>query len=289
MANGVAAGGQLTTTTDVENYPGFPESIMGPELMDLMKKQSTRFGTEIISETVSKVDISSRPFKYWLEGNESAPPNLADTIILATGALAKRLGIAGEDQYWQRGVSACAVCDGAAPIFRNKPLAVIGGGDTAAEEAIFLTKYASKVYVIVRRDVLRASKVMARRLTTHPKVEMVYDTVALEIKGDGKVMTELEVKNVKTGEIKSLPFSGLFYAIGHEPASVLVKGQVDTDEQGYVLTIPGTSRTNVKGFFAAGDVQDKIYRQAVTSAGIGCVAALEAEKLLAEEEEHTGA
>lgn len=285
LANGIAAGGQLTTTTDVENFPGFPNGIGGQELMDNMRAQSERFGTEIISETVAKLDVSNRPFKYWVEGEEDGEPNTADTVILATGASARRLGLPGEETYWQAGISACAVCDGAVPIFRNKPLAVIGGGDSAAEEAIFLTKYGSKVTVLVRKDKLRASNIMAKRLSAHPKVEIKYNTVAEECLGEGGLLARLKIRNVVTGEVEELAVNGLFYAVGHEPATSLVKGQIKCDEEGYIVTQPGTSYTSVKGVFAAGDVQDKRYRQAITSAGSGCIAALECERLLAEEEE----
>ncbi|KAG6853347.1 thioredoxin-disulfide reductase [Blastosporella zonata] len=259
MANGFAAGGQLTTTTDVENFPGFPSGIMGPELMNKFREQSVQFGTNIITETVSKIDLSARPFRYWREMEEDNEPETADAIIIATGASAKRMGLKGEDTYWQSGISACAVCDGAVPIFRNQPLAVIGGGDSAAEEATYLTKYGSHVYVIVRRGELRASKIMAKRLMHHPKITVLWNT--------------------------DLPVKGLFYAIGHEPATSLVRTQLQTDSDGYIITVPGTTQTSVKGVFAAGDVQDKRYRQAITSAGSGCMAALEVEKLLAEEEE----
>jgi thioredoxin reductase (NADPH) len=285
MANGFAAGGQLTTTTDLENFPGFPEGILGPELMDKFRAQSIRFGTEVITETVSKVDLSQRPFRYWREFSETAEPETADTLIIATGASAKRLGLKGEDTYWQSGISACAVCDGAVPIFRNKPLAVIGGGDSAAEEATYLTKYGSHVYVLVRRSELRASKIMAKRLLNHPKITVLWNTVATECQGDGDLLNNLRIKNVQTGEERDLPVNGLFYAIGHEPATKLVQGQLQTDEDGYIVTVPGTTQTSVKGVYAAGDVQDKRYRQAITSAGSGCMAALEAERLLAEEEE----
>ncbi|PWN18445.1 thioredoxin reductase [Microstroma glucosiphilum] len=285
LANGIAAGGQLTTTTDVENFPGFPEGIGGSEMMDKFRAQSERFGTQIHTETISKVDLSQRPFKFWREGKENDAPELAETIIIATGASAKRMHLPGEDHYWQSGISACAVCDGAVPIFRNKPLAVVGGGDSAAEEATYLTKYGSKVHVLVRRDELRASKIMAKRLLSHPKVEVHFNTVPIEAKGDGDLLNALRIKDTKTGEESDLPVNGLFYAIGHIPATSLVKGQVDCDEDGYILTKPGTTQTSVKGLFAAGDVQDKKYRQAVTSAGTGCIAALEAERLLAEEEE----
>ncbi|KAK9455810.1 hypothetical protein V1511DRAFT_487739 [Dipodascopsis uninucleata] len=285
LANGIAAGGQLTTTTEIENFPGFPKGIMGTELMENMKAQSERFGTEVISETISKVDLSQRPFKYWTEFNEDEEPNTADTIILATGASAKRLHIPGEETYWQSGISACAVCDGAVPIFRNKPLFVVGGGDSAAEEALFLTKYGSKVFVLVRRDKLRASNIMAKRLMSHPKVEILWNTVPLEAKGENGLMSTLAVKSTIDGSVKDYPANGLFYAIGHIPATSIVKGQLECDEDGYVITQPGTAQTSVKGVFAAGDVQDKRYRQAITSAGTGCMAALECEKLLAEEEE----
>jgi len=283
LANGFAAGGQLTTTTDVENFPGFPEGVLGPEMMDKFRQQSLRFGTEVITETVTKVDLSQRPFKYWTEDSED--PNTADTLIIATGASAKRPGLPGEETYWQSGISACAVCDGAVPIFRNKPLAVIGGGDSAAEEATYLTKYGSHVYVLVRRDELKASKIMAKRLLNHPKVTVLWNTVALECQGDGDLLNNLRVKNVKTGEEKDLPVKGLFYAIGHEPATSLIRDQIDTDADGYIATVPGTTQTSVPGVFAAGDVQDKRYRQAITSAGSGCMAALEAERFLAEEDE----
>ncbi|KXN83143.1 Thioredoxin reductase [Leucoagaricus sp. SymC.cos] len=285
MANGFAAGGQLTTTTDVENFPGFPSGILGPELMEKFRDQSIRFGTRIITETVSRIDLSARPFKYWRESQENDEPETADTIIIATGASAKRLGLKGEQTYWQSGISACAVCDGAVPIFRNKPLAVIGGGDSAAEEATYLTKYGSHVYVLVRRGELRASKIMAKRLLNNPKITVLWNTVAVECQGDGDLLNNLRIKNVQTGEERDLSVSGLFYAIGHEPATALVRSQLQTDPDGYIITVPGTTQTSVKGVFAAGDVQDKRYRQAITSAGSGCMAALEVEKLIAEEEE----
>ncbi|KAK4181282.1 thioredoxin reductase [Triangularia setosa] len=287
MANGVAAGGQLTTTTEIENFPGFPEGIMGGELMDQMRKQSERFGTIIISETVDKLDLSSRPFKY---ATEWSPDEIhtADAVILATGASARRLGLPGEDKYWQNGISACAVCDGAVPIFRNKHLVVIGGGDSAAEEAMFLTKYASHVTVLVRKDKLRASTIMAKRLLNHPKVTVKFNTVGVEVKGDDKgLMSQLVVKDVASGKEETLEANGLFYAIGHDPATKLVKGQLKLDEEGYVITKPGTTLTSVEGVFAAGDVQDKRYRQAITSAGTGCMAALDAEKFLSDMEDTT--
>lgn len=284
LANGIAAGGQLTTTTDVENFPGFPQGINGSVLMDQMREQSVRFGTDIITETISKVDLSSRPFKLWTEWNEDDEAITTDSIILATGASAKRMHLPGEDTYWQQGISACAVCDGAVPIFRNKPLAVVGGGDSACEEALFLTKYASKVFLLVRRDALRASTIMQKRVFDNEKLEVLWNTEAKEAKGDGKFLTALSVYNNKTKETSDLPVNGLFYAIGHIPATQIVASQLKTDDQGYVVTTPGTTKTSVEGVFAAGDVQDKIYRQAITSAGTGCMAALDAEKFISEME-----
>jgi len=292
LANGIAAGGQLTTTTDVENFPGFPDGIMGADLMvrfvdaprvsltlfpcsvlppdtpppqENMKKQSIRFGTQVVTDTITKLNLSARPFKYSTEFDPETT-HTTDAVILATGASARRLHLPGEETFWSAGVSACAVCDGAVPIFRNKPLYVIGGGDSAAEEATFLTKYASHVTVLVRRDKLRASNIMAKRLLSHPKVTVRFNAVAVEIKGD-KIMKELVVRDVVTGETETVPANGLFYAIGHDPATALVKGQLDVDEDGYVVTKPGTPLTSVEGVFAAGDVQDKRYRQAITSAG----------------------
>ena len=282
LANGIAAGGQLTTTTDIENFPGFPDGIGGTELMEQMKKQSQRFGTEIITETISKVDLSKRPFKFWTEWNEDSEPNTTDAIIIATGASAKRMHLPGEDTYWQQGISACAVCDGAVPIFRNKPLAVIGGGDSACEEALFLTKYGSKVYMLVRRDELRASTIMQKRVKANEKLEILWNTEGVSAKGDGKLLNALEIINNKTKEKSDLAVNGLFYAIGHTPATKIVQEQVKTDENGYILTNPGTAETSVPGVFAAGDVQDHRYRQAITSAGTGCMAALDCEKFLAE-------
>jgi len=272
LANGIAAGGQLTTTTDVENFPGFPKGINGTELMDAMRAQSERFGTKIETKTISRVDLSKRPFQFWCEyedGKDDAP-HTADALIIATGASAKRMHLPGEEKYWQNGVSACAVCDGAVPIFRKKPLVVIGGGDSAAEEAMFLTKYGESVTVLVRKEQLRASKTMARRLVANPKVKVRYNTVGVEILGEKQkdgLMTHMKVKNIKTGEEETFAANGLFYAIGHDPATQLFKSAVDMDVDGYIQTKPGTSYTNIEGVFAAGDVQDKRYRQAVTSAG----------------------
>ncbi|KAI8356104.1 thioredoxin reductase [Choanephora cucurbitarum] len=287
MANGFAPGGQLTTTTDVENFPGFPKGVLGGELMDLMRAQSENCGTTIETETIAKLDCSARPFKIWREGYEEQeePTDTADAVVIATGASAKRMNLPGEEKYWQNGISACAVCDGAVPIFRNKPLVVIGGGDSAAEEAIYLTKYGSIVHVLVRRDELRASKVMANRLLHHPKVKVHFNTSPTEAIGDGNLLTAVATKNNATGETSQIEASGLFYAIGHVPATSLVKDQVELDSEGYIKTVPGSSVTNVEGLFAAGDVQDKRYRQAITSAGSGCMAALDAERYLSELEE----
>jgi thioredoxin reductase (NADPH) len=273
LANGTAAGGQLTTTTDVENFPGFPDGVGGAELMDKMRAQSERFGTKIITETISKLDLSQRPFKMWTEWNDgpdNEPAHTADAVIIATGANARRLNLPGEEKFWQNGISACAVCDGAVPIFRNKPLYVIGGGDSAAEEAMFLAKYGSHVTVLVRRDKLRASKVMADRLLNHPKCTVRFNTVATEVIGDSKpngLMTHLRVKSTTNDQEEIVEANGLFYAVGHDPANALVKGQLKLDEDGYIVTQPGTSFTSVEGVFACGDVQDKRYRQAITSAG----------------------
>ncbi|RDA92930.1 hypothetical protein CP533_3853 [Ophiocordyceps camponoti-saundersi (nom. inval.)] len=285
MANGTAPGGQLTTTTEVENYPGFDKGIMGQELMDKMRAQSERFGTKIVTETVTKLDLSQRPFRYSTEFSPNET-HTADAVVVATGASARRLNLKGEEQYWQKGISACAVCDGALPLFRNKPLYVIGGGDSAAEEATFLTKYASHVTVLVRRDALRASKTMASRLLAHDKVTVRFNASATEIRGPGGdgCMSHLVVKDNVTGKEEVVEASGLFYAVGHDPATALVKGQLEMDAEGYIVTTPGSASTSVAGVFAAGDVQDKRYRQAITSAGTGCMAALEAERYLAEME-----
>lgn len=243
-----------------------------------MRAQSEACGTEIITQTVAKVDFSSRPFKFWLHpmGDDDVTEeetHTADAVIIATGAKARRLDLAGEDKYWGNGVSACAVCDGSLPIFRQKPLVVIGGGDSAVEEATYLTKKAEKVTVLVRKDAMRASKSNIRRLETNPKVEIRYNTVGVEITGEEGprgLMQGMKVKNIKTGEEVDIKANGLFYAVGHDPATQLFKGQLDMDEDGYLVTTPGTGLTNVEGVFAAGDVQDKKYRQAITSAGEFC-------------------
>jgi thioredoxin reductase (NADPH) len=236
-------------------------------MMTKLRQQSERFGTTIITETITKVDLSAKPFKLWREGAEDKEPDTADAIIVATGATARRMDLPGEDTYWQKGISACAVCDGAAPIFRNVELAVVGGGDSAAEEAIFLTKYASKVHVLVRRDKLRASKVMGDRMLRHPKIQVHWNTVPTEARGDGKLLKELALRDTKTGEERTLAVGGLFYAIGHTPNTAFLDKQLSTDPEGYLLVTSGTSKTSIPGVFAGGDVQDKRYRQAVTAAG----------------------
>ncbi|MBF0331047.1 MAG: thioredoxin-disulfide reductase [Candidatus Omnitrophica bacterium] len=276
MAGGVAAGGQLTTTTEVENFPGFPEGISGPELMQRMREQSIKHGTRIETQTVERIDLSKRPFRLVTDGGLDIE---AKAIILATGAIAKRMNIPGEDKYWQRGISACAVCDGALPLFRNKVLVVVGGGDSAIEEACHLTKYASKVVLMHRRDEFRASKAMQARVLDHPKVEILWSTVPVEASGE-KFLAGLKVKNVKSGVISDLVCGGLFYAIGHTPNTAFLAGQAECDEVGYIKTKPGTTQTSIEGLFACGDVQDKKYRQAIVAAGSGCMAALEVESFL---------
>lgn len=278
FAAGVVAGGQLTTTTEVENYPGFPKGVSGSALMDMMREQSIHCGTRIKTETVDKVDLSRRPFKVFV-GQETIE---AKSIIIATGATAKRMNLPGEDRLWQRGISACAVCDGALPVFRNKILVVVGGGDSAVEEATYLTKFASKVIMLVRRDVLRASKVMQDRAKNNPKIEIMFNTAPVEVTGD-KVVTGVVVERATpNAQRTTIDAGGLFYAIGHLPNTGFLNGQLELDETGYIKTKPGTTKTSVEGVFACGDVQDKVYRQAVTAAGTGCMSALECERFLSE-------
>ncbi len=271
-------GGQLMTTTEVENFPGFPEGITGPKLMERMKEQAERWGTQCYTEDVISVDLSQRPFTIRSTDREVK----ANSIIIATGATAKRLGLPSEAQFWSNGISACAICDGATPIFREENLAVIGGGDSAAEEAVYLTKYGSHVHLLIRGEAMRASKAMQDRVLNNPKVTVHFHTQALDVFGTGSKMAGLRIKNSQTGEISELAVRGLFYAIGHTPNTSLFQGQLELDEVGYVKVKPGTVATSVEGVFAAGDVQDHEYRQAITAAGTGCMAALLAERWLSE-------
>lgn len=273
------AGGQLMTTTEVENFPGFPEGITGPHLVDNLRKQAVRFGTKIIGEDVTEVDFHKHPFI--VKGKTDTYQALS--VIIATGATANRLEIpgAGDGEFWQRGVTACAVCDGAMPIFRNKDLYVIGGGDSAVEEATFLTKFGSKVYLVHRRDKLRASKIMQERAMNNPKIEILWDSVVKKITGDD-VVRHVIIENVKTGEEQVRPAGGVFFAIGHTPNTAFLKGQIELEPNGYIRVTPGTTKTNIPLVFAAGDVQDHVYRQAITAAGTGCMAAIEAERELSE-------
>lgn len=274
------AGGQLMTTTDVENFPGFPEGIGGPELVNNFRLQAERFGTTFLTEDVVAVDFSERPYK--VIGRETEYQ--ADAVIIATGARARRLDIPGtrDGEFWQKGVTACAVCDGAIPIFRNKPLFVIGGGDSAVEEATFLTKYGSHVYIVHRRDELRASKIMQDRALNHPKVSILWDSEISRVEGDSIVRSVI-IKNAKTQEEKEMEAAGVFFAVGHIPNTSFLEGQIDLHANGYIRVKPGTCKTNKPLVFACGDAQDFEYRQAITAAGTGCMAAIEAERALAAE------
>lgn len=276
--SGGIPGGQLMTTTDVENYPGFPKGgILGPELMARFREQAAEFGARFADEDVVRVDLSRRPFVAASEERELE----AHCLIVATGALARRLGVPGEERLWNRGMSACAVCDGALPIFRDKELLVIGGGDSAVEEATYLTRFGKKVCIVHRRDQLRASKILRERALHHPKIEILWNTVLVEALGE-KVVEGAKLQDVNTGETRIRPCGGIFYAIGHEPNSKFLGGQLATDPEGYIAVESGTTRTSVPGVFACGDVADRRYRQAVTAAGTGCMAALDAERWLAE-------
>jgi thioredoxin reductase (NADPH) len=268
-------GGQLMTTTEVENFPGFPQGITGPELMDKMKAQAERWGAELYTEDVISVDLSQRPFTIRSEEREVK----AHSVIIATGATAKRLGLPSEHQFWSRGISACAICDGATPIFHGAELTVIGAGDSAAEEAIYLTKYGSKVNLLVRSDKMRASKAMQDRVLSNPKIQVHWNTEAVDIYGNG-FMAGVKVRNNQTGEVSDIAAKGLFYAIGHTPNTALFKGQIELDEVGYIVTKHSSMETSVEGVFAAGDVQDHEFRQAITAAGSGCMAAMLAERWL---------
>lgn len=278
MISGAQPGGQLMTTTDVENYPGYPEGIMGPEMMEDFRKQAERFGTRIKYENVVKTDLSSTPKRLWTESDDEYT---ADAIIISTGASARYLGLEAEKTYANRGVSACAVCDGF--FFRGKEVVIVGGGDTAAEEALYLSKLATTVHMLVRRDEMRASKIMQHRVINTPNIIVYWNTEAKDISGEGKV-EQVHVVNNQTGQESTIEASAFFVAIGHKPSTDIFKGQLDMDEAGYLKVQPGSTRTNIPGVFASGDAADKVYRQAVTAAGTGCMAALDAERWLSEQE-----
>jgi thioredoxin reductase (NADPH) len=283
MVAGLQPGGQLMITTDVENYPGYEDVIQGPWLMEQMQRQAEKVGTRIENDIIVDVDFTTRPMKAVGDGGAVY---LADTIVIATGAQARWLGLESERTFMGFGVSACATCDGF--FYRGKEVAVIGGGNTAVEEALYLTNHATKVTLIHRRDTLRAERILQDRLFKHPKVEVIWDTVLEEILGEQPAgVTGLKLRNVKSGAESELPVHGVFIAIGHDPATKVFKGHVDMDAEGYILTAPDSTATNMPGVFAAGDVKDNTYRQAVTAAGMGCMAALEAEKFLAELESDT--
>lgn len=276
MYTGIEPGGQLMQTTDVENYPGYPTGILGPEMMEDFKKQAERFGTDIRFGIATKVELNGKIKKVYFDDGTSVE---AHTIIIATGASAKWLGLDSEKKLNGNGVSACAVCDGF--FFRNQEVALVGGGDTACEEAMYLSKLCKKVHMIVRKDHFRASKIMQDRVMNAPNIEIHWNSETVEISGDN-VVTGVKIKNNISGEIKDLNITGFFVAIGHQPNTKIFEGMINLDEQGYIITINGTSKTNLEGVFAAGDVQDKHYRQAVTAAGSGCMAALDAERYLTE-------
>lgn len=278
VIQGPQPGGQLITTTDVENYPGFPDGIMGPEMMQKFEAQAERFGAILQWGMVTHVDFSERPFKLVVDEEK---PVLADTVIVSTGASAKYLGLENESRLLGKGVSACATCDGA--FFRNQELAIVGGGDTAMEEALFLTRFATKVYVIHRRSEFRASQIMQDRVINHEKIEVLWNTVVDDVLGD-TLVEGLAIRNVETGEARTLPVQGFFVAIGHQPNTAIFQDWLDMDETGYIKTKPDSTYTNVEGVFACGDAQDHVYRQAITAAGTGCMAAIDAERWLADQE-----
>jgi thioredoxin reductase (NADPH) len=280
LFEGLQPGGQLTITSEVENYPGFPEGILGPELMEQLKKQAERFGTRFVMGEVGRVDFSARPFRLWKDDDLYT----ADAVIVATGASAKWLGIPSERAYQGKGVSACATCDGF--FFRGVEVAVVGGGDTAVEEAMFLTKYASRVYLLHRRGELRASKIMQERALKNPRIEPVWNAVVDEILGDGKAVSGVRLRSTADGSKRDLPLKGIFMGIGHEPNTAIFKGQLQMNEVGYLEVKAPSTRTSVEGVFAAGDVSDPTYRQAVSAAGTGCMAAIDAERWLAEKGIH---
>jgi len=273
-------GGQLMITNVVENFPGFPEGILGPDLMAKTREQAVKHGARMVMDDIIEADLHNRPFTIKTSGGETYT---TEALIIASGATARRLPLESEQKLWGRGISACAVCDGALPAFRNKELAVIGGGDTAVEEALHLTQFASKVYLIHRRDELRASDVMQKRIKSHEKVEILWNKVIEEFCGEPKLSC-LKLKDTKDGTISELPVAGAFEAIGHVPNIGFLNGQLETKEMGYLKTVPGSTKTNIEGVFAAGDVQDATFRQAITAAGSGCMAAIEAERWLNEQE-----
>ncbi|MCB0422414.1 MAG: thioredoxin-disulfide reductase [Bdellovibrionales bacterium] len=277
MIEGYEAGGQLMTTNDVENYPGFTDGITGPELMSVTRKQAERFGTRFLTKNVTKVDLSQRPFKVWVNDDLYQ----AKTIIVSTGATAKYLGLESEQKFIGKGVSACATCDGA--FFKNLNVCVVGGGDTAMEEATFLTRFAKKVWVIHRRDEFRASKIMADRVLNHPNIEVMWNSEIEEVQGE-QLVTSIRVKNRETGEVNEMPMDGVFVAIGHKPNTDVFAGQIETNDVGYIQTKGKSTYTSVEGVFAAGDVQDATYRQAITAAGTGCMAAIDCERWLEAQE-----
>lgn len=281
LVRGLQPGGQLTITTEVENYPGFAEPIQGPWLMEQMFEQAKNVGTEMVEDTIMEVDLKARPFRAV---GDSGTIYTGDTLVIATGASARWLGLPSEEKFMGFGVSACATCDGF--FYRGKEVAVIGGGNTAVEEALFLTNFASRVTLIHRRDELRAEKIMQDRLFKNDKIEVIWDTVLEEVLGEGTPpgVSAMKLRNMKTGEITERAADGVFIAIGHDPNTKLFAGQIDMDDEGYIITKPDSTKTNIPGVFAAGDVQDKVFRQAITAAGTGCMAALEAEHFLAAQE-----